>query len=96
MRICVSCDDILQKFTKMYRNNNENYMDFASDSIKFLEPSTYFGVESRGPPLSILVDVIRNHVEFWLDSLLILVYQIRVYISRDNILRARTKIYRKV
>ena len=27
-------------------------------------------VDARGPPLSILVDVIRNHVESWLDSLI--------------------------
>ena len=58
--------------------------------------------EARGLPLSILaVDVIQNHAEPWLDSwfdsrdsLLILVHQIKIYISRDNILQACTKIYR--
>ena len=27
-------------------------------------------VRTRGPPLSILVDVIRNHAESWLESLI--------------------------
>ena len=51
----------------------------------------------RVPPLSIVIDVIQNHAESWLDSLfdssnslLILVYQIVIYISRDNILWACT------
>ena len=54
----------------------------------------------EGPPLSILVAIIRNHTESWLDSgfdssdsLLILVYQKRIYLSRDNILRKCTNIY---
>ena len=44
----------------------------------------------------ILVVVIWNHAESWFDSSnsLIFIYQIRICISRDNILRTYTKIYR--
>ena len=43
----------------------------------------------EGPTLSIFIDMIRNHMEFWLDSLIpavfpvIPVYQIRFCVSHN-------------
>ena len=61
-----------------------------------------YAKDLRGLPLSVLVDVIQNLAESWIDSLmswfgssdslLILVYQIRIYISCDNILWEFTRI----